>query len=615
MRIGIIRYWAGRPAAEHEVIARMQRAAAARGHELVELNPDGSALDAAATMPSVDLVLNLHYSSPKALDVPHVGALWNPLDFYHKFGFVPHWANQMSHDYLASCGSAVVEAAVEPFRPELFAGEGLPLLNHTVPERYLPARPRQDRRLFYVGVNWEKLGDQPGRHDDLLYLLDRTDLTRIYGPRLIDGVAPWAGYSTYRGDLPFDGWSVVQAIAEAGTALVTSSPAHYQDAVMSSRPFEAAAAGVPIISERHPFMLEHFSDAAVFYDERAPVREQAEQITELVRTLNADPDRAVALGERAQAVVREHFNLDQQLDSLCSWVAARSATRDQGAVPATAVVVPTGTAAELAAWVTHNLPVLSRFAAVLVAAPFGGSTWTQAAAPLGQAARVATCTRADAGWSERAATAADAVDGPVCFLHGDETLFADYPDAVVRAVSEGSAAGLVPAVSVPNQVGVDVNARLPALICGSVSTWWELASACVPTTGDRVRELRRRFGPGLHIGVLAAHALEADRGLPRYIPALRLAQSADGDKPWSIGELAGLERHADAAYAQALPTARSHGLPESLLARDPSVHDAPRPLRSRAADAIRRSALPDPVVRALITAGKATLRPSRRARS
>lgn len=618
MLIGVIRYWAGRPAAEHEVIARLSQAAQARGHQIIELNPDGTSLAGPAGTPRLDMVLNLHYASPKSLDVPHVGALWNPLEFYHKFGFVPHWANQLSHDHLASCGSPVVEAAIEPFRPDLFAdGAQLPRLNHTVPERYLPPRRRTDRRLFYVGVNWEKLGNQAGRHDDLLFRLDAVGLTDIYGPRMIDGVAPWAGYATYRGDLPFDGWSVVEAIALAGSALVTSSPAHYRDGVMSSRPFEAAAAGVPIISERHPFMEEHFADAVLFYDERATAAEQAAEIQLHIARLNGDPDLALALGSRAQAIVRQQFSLDEQLDQLCTWVTGQQqAAPGAGDVAATVVLVPQTTPAAFADWVRRNVAVLSRFAHVVVAAPVREPAWQHAVDVLGARARVETVTRKDTGWSERAALAAGAVQGPVCFLIGVEDLYVGYPHAVVAAVT-AAGTGIVPSVAVPTGPGADANARLPRLLCGSTCSWWDLAAGSVVTTGERVRELHTLLGPGLHLGVLAAAALEHDAEHRAYVPAFRLTDgppSGTVPAPWSLASLAGAERHQDAAYAQSLPAQCADGLPLSVLKPEVVLHAAPMPLRTRVADAVRRSALPEPVVHGLIAAGRAALRPSRRPR-
>lgn len=609
MRIGIVRYWADRPVAEHEVIARLKAAATMHHHELIELNPDGSALRDSARMPQVDLVLNLHYLSPKALDVPHVGLLWNPLEFYHNFGFVPHFAHQLSHDYLATAGAKLVEDAFAPFRSDLFA-HPLPVVNHTVPERYLAPIRREDRRLFYVGVNWERVIGIGGRHSDLLGRLDDAGVSVIYGPRKIETFVPWEGYRTYQGDLPFDGWSVIEAISSAGTALIASSPAHYRDGVMSCRPFEAAAAGVPLISERHPFMLEHFADAALFFDERAAVADQAAQITELIRQLNDDPDHALALAERAQAIVRERFNLGVQLDGLCRWVTDQETAKAPPAgVAATAVIVPTTAVSAFTSWVGENRAVLERFAQIVVAPPLRSQEWEAAAAGCGPAARVHVGTRQDAGWTERAAQAASEVDGPLCFLTATEQLFSGYPSAVV-AVVEGSGVGVVPAVSVPTTTGVEVNDRYPRLMSVSVSDWWGLPVASVAVTGERVRSMRRLLGPGVHLGVLAEEALGHDAlSAANFVPVLRMTSEPDGKRGWDVGTLVGSERHRDAQYARNLPSAMRTTLPQGLFMRETATPQVG--MFTRLAGLVRRSRLPKPVSEALIGAGRSVLQPRR----
>ena len=561
MRVGVVRYWAGRPAAEHEVIARLKKSAKARGHAIVDLNPDGSLLKVPGMVPpDLDFVLNLHFSSPKCRDIPHVGVLWNPIEFYHLFGYKPHFANQLSFDYLATCGAGPVERAVAPLRPDLLAA-GLPVLNHTVPADYLEPQRMTDRRLFYIGINWERTSGAAGRHSTLLGLLDEAKITKIYGPREIDGVAPWAGYRTYESDVPFDGRSVIEAIASSGAALIVSSAAHYRDGVMSCRPFEAAAAGVPLISEHHPFMVQHFGDAALFFDETAPVEEQAEEIIEIIRSLNRDPDSAIQMARRAQEIVRAKFNLDDQLDQLCSWVAAKEATRTRPtSAVATAVVVPIQTAKRTADWALQNVDVLSRFAEVVLAPTSDGADWNGVAELIGPKARVQARTRADTTWSGRASQAVEHIAGPVCFLAGVEDLYRSYPDDVAECAQAATA---LPAVAMPRVSDRSANASLPGLLCSSTSGWWELPVASVVTTAEHLAELKHLLGPGLHLGVVAETALERDAAHPEFVP--RLAVDSDAAASWAVGPLVGEERHRDAQVAQLLPTPATAPLPRSLL--------------------------------------------------
>lgn len=561
MRVGVVRYWAGRPAAEHEVIARLKTSAEAKGHAIVDLNPDGSLLKVPGMVPNnLDFVLNLHFSSPKCQDLPHVGVLWNPIEFYHLFGYQAHFANQLSFDYLATCGAAPVERAVAPLRPDLLAA-GLPILNHTVPADYLEPQSMTERRLFYIGINWERTSATDGRHSTLLGLLDDADVSKIYGPREIDGIAPWAGYRTYQSDVPFDGRSVIDTIAAAGAALIVSSAAHYRDGVMSCRPFEAAAAGVPLISEHHPFMLEHFADAALFFDETAPVEEQAEEIIEIIRGLNRDPEGAIEMARRAQEIVREKFNLDDQFDRLCSWVAAKEAARPQPtSVVATAVVVPVETPKQTAEWALRNVEVLSRFAEVVLAPPSDGADWNEVAELVGPKARVTARTRADATWSVRASRAVEHVSGPVCFLTGVEKLYQSYPDHVAKCTQTAT---VLPAVAMPRVSARSANTSLPGLLCSSTSGWWELPVAAIATTAEHLAETKRLLGPGLHLGVVAETALELDGEHPQFVPCLSV--DAEGAATWAVGPLVGEERHRDAQVALMLPTVASEPLPKSLL--------------------------------------------------
>lgn len=563
MRIGVVRYWADRPAAEHEVIARLSAAAAARGHHVVDLHPDGSCVSARNHGLPLDFVINLHFATPKNLDIPHVAPLWNPVRFYHHFGFVSHFSNQLSHDYLASCGSAIVDGTFRRFRPELFA-DGLPVLNHTVPARYLEPRFRSDRAVFYVGINWERMSGGPGRHDGLLRSLDGRGLSAIHGPEEVDGIRPWAGFATYRGELPFDGWSVIQAIADAGAALVLSSSEHYRDGVMSCRPFEAGAAGVPLISERHPFMVERFGQAVLFFDERAPMQEQAGEIQAHLARLNDDPDYALWMATRAQSLVRSNFNLDEQLDELCNWVARREADRTQPEkVAATAVVVPVRDHVAMREWFGENRQVLSRFAQVILAPPVSGPDWVGFDDLLNTPVQVVVGTRPDTTWSERASCASADLTGRLCFLLGLEQLWERYPAEV--AACEGDAR-IIPAVAQDDWPGRPANERVPTLLCGRTVDWFDIPVAGVAVSAEYVRDLRSLLGPGLHLAVACEIGRSIDDEAPAFQPALSL--QASETRLWSVDAKLGEERSRDADFIAALPAAKKPRFPKSVL-REP----------------------------------------------
>src|SRR5207237_1386987 len=90
-----------------------------------------------------------------------------------------------------------------------------------------------DRKLFYAGINWERISKKAGRHGELLKILDKTGDLRIYGPKIFKGVDVWAGYKSYMCPVPFDGTSIIRLINKAGICLCLSSAAHQESELMS----------------------------------------------------------------------------------------------------------------------------------------------------------------------------------------------------------------------------------------------------------------------------------------------------------------------------------------------------------------------------------------------
>ena len=313
MRIGIIRYWIGRAAAEHEVVERIKVACAISGHEALELRADGLMLD--GTYPEVDFVINLHFASAKS--TPHLsyGALWNPWNYYFLFGFKGSFANQISNDYLISCGSDKID--------KRFTSKGLPMiiepkLNHTVPEIYAEPSLRSDSKLFYIGINWEKNSRTHGRHHKLLKELDRRGIIEIYGPNKVGAVKPWAGFKGYKGELPFDGKSVLETASKVGVALVLSSKEHEEDEIMSSRLFEGVASGAAIIGDNHSFLQKNFGNSVWQIDSNRSFEDQAEEISQTLDAINANPTVTIERILESQEILKSKFNLAKQIQNIAN---------------------------------------------------------------------------------------------------------------------------------------------------------------------------------------------------------------------------------------------------------------------------------------------------------
>jgi hypothetical protein len=311
MRIGVIKYWVGRPAAEHETLERFKRAACLVNHEIIELRPDGKTFTGEKAV--VDFIINLHFASGKSTSDLTYGALWNPWNFYHGWGFAKTYANQISNDFLISCQAVNIDNRFSRnYLPKIISQK----LHHTVPPEYKVPENRTDRKLFYIGVNWEKSSNRHGRHHGLLKELDNLGALEIYGPRKIGNVKPWEGFKSYRGDLPFDGTSVIEKAHEAGAVLVLSSQDHLQDQIMTSRLFEGLAAGAAIVGDRHNFLEQNFKDEVWQFDNSFSLKQQALQIICILNSINSNESNATDKITHGQLKMRKYFNLSTQIDEI-----------------------------------------------------------------------------------------------------------------------------------------------------------------------------------------------------------------------------------------------------------------------------------------------------------
>ena len=318
-RFAVVKLWPKLKTAEDECIARLKIAAAAIGVECIEIHADGTLLDDPNTVVSrqiVDFVLHLHYDTPKNYDVFSFVALWNPMQFYHEWGYQRTSRNLLSHDDFLSCSSSAADDHVA--RMVRNAPTHLPPhfnLYHSLADI---ARPPSlgDHKLFYVGINWEAVNGGQSRHQDVLKRLDQTGLMRIYGPTVFLNVKVWAGYESYVKEIPFDGVSMIDEISKAGISLVLSSAAHKESELMSNRLFESVAAGALVICDENRFATKYFGDALLYIDSRCSVEKICEDIRAHLAWAKANPELALAKIEKAQQIFRAKFSLVRNLSDL-----------------------------------------------------------------------------------------------------------------------------------------------------------------------------------------------------------------------------------------------------------------------------------------------------------
>jgi len=319
--------WPNIKNAESEVIQRLARAATNIGCTMIVTDNDGYpiwsnrevALDGATRIDAkrFDFMISLHFESPKLIDVFSYYAVWQPLDFYFSFGYHESVEKILTHNACLSCRSNIADIHIEnlfrSIRPD--HDPHYDLLFHSPPEPYLTPNITGDARLFYVGVNWERLGGKKGRHHRLLSMLDRAGLIDIYGPKELLGSKPWEGYESYRGELPFDGKSVVHAINRSGICLALSSDAHKRTGLMSNRLFEGLAAGAAVVAESNSFVDTYFSDV-VYYVDDSNDDDLFEQIRSIIEGIRRDPTDAIERAKLGQQRLEEAFSLEKCLGTL-----------------------------------------------------------------------------------------------------------------------------------------------------------------------------------------------------------------------------------------------------------------------------------------------------------
>jgi hypothetical protein len=325
-QFAVVKLWPEIKTAEDECISRLKITASILGLKCLEIHPDGRFFDEPdkiASKNNVDFVLHLHYDTPKFYDAFSFVALWNPTQFYHEWGYARTSRNLLTHDDFLSCSSSAADDHVS--RLVRKAATHLPPffnLYHSVAD-IVRSPSLGERKLFYVGINWEAVAGKMSRHQELLKLLDETGNLLIFGPRIFQGVKVWKGYKSYVREIPFDGVSVLDEISKAGIALVLSSKAHKDSELMSNRLMESVAAGALVICDENNFAKKFFGDSLLYIDSRYSVDKVFEAVSEHLVWVNKNPGEALKMVAKSQEIFREKFSLKKNLIDLYYGLSSR----------------------------------------------------------------------------------------------------------------------------------------------------------------------------------------------------------------------------------------------------------------------------------------------------
>jgi hypothetical protein len=286
-----------------------------------------------------DLVINLHYLNPKWSQALSYVVNWNPLEYIVDDPISGRPVPSVHLEYLADClrshdrvltaGSTVLDDYAAKVRRNnqgrKFLGSARLALHATIQKPEGAITPltvnANSFRVFYIGTNWEKLSQADNRqirHQGLFEALDSSGRFSFFGLRQQDGIKLWEGIEGYQGDLPFDGGqSILSKTRECGVALVLSSPQHLSSGVVSTRLFQAAAAGAVIIADQNPFIQQEFSDSILYFNYGNTPAESANNILQQVKWIEENWEQALAKAELAQRIYFDRFALDNEVAQIC----------------------------------------------------------------------------------------------------------------------------------------------------------------------------------------------------------------------------------------------------------------------------------------------------------
>jgi glycosyltransferase involved in cell wall biosynthesis len=302
MKVAIHNEFFGENVAETELSNRICLAAKNLGWIAIEVS---SSLEINQFNP--DFVLVLHYRTPKLSGFPTYGCMWNPIQFSEDYEAFTQQEklkeNILSYDsYLSS------SPQIDTWLNDILYGTNknffiAPFYTSCHQTKYqMPSL--ENPRLFYAGINWDGQ-----RFKDLFRYLDTKDYMDIYGPK-----TSWEYLNhSYKGSLPFDGSSVLNALHKAGIGLCLHKDEHRKSATPSMRIFEIVASGAIAICEDHAFIKQSFGNSVFYIDPSLSAKEKSNQISKYVRWIQGNHQQALDMSAQAHKIFTEKYSLENLL--------------------------------------------------------------------------------------------------------------------------------------------------------------------------------------------------------------------------------------------------------------------------------------------------------------
>lgn len=325
-RILLISQWPDVKNGEYELIEKIRRTS----YDITVVDRHGFTVADKLNYRRVDdhdylFAISFHFDTPRLLNVPTYYWVANPLTFMHlrhdyRDDIIP--LIRANDGYLFN-GSATLKNHISRLALNSLADldaelEFYPAVASQEIVQFNCKDRQHKNKVFYCGVNWERATDATGRAHGLLGELDSTGIAHLYGPKELEGNPVWEDFNSYQGEIPFDGTSILSVMSQYGAVLAISSPAHLKSKTSSSRVFEGLSAGVPVISDRNPHVIELFGDTVYYLDGDTPI-DQAASVQTLLRHIENNEAEVREKIRKGQKLLSEKYNFEPCIDKLISF--------------------------------------------------------------------------------------------------------------------------------------------------------------------------------------------------------------------------------------------------------------------------------------------------------
>lgn len=182
---------------------------------------------------------------------------------------------------------------------------GLQLLP-LVPETY--SEVASPKTLMWVSCTWDKYRSSK-HYKNFIKLLSENVPMKIYGGY---NASSYIAPGVYDGIMA-PGMDNIHTIRKNGIYLLTHSDWHFKGGEPNMRGFEASSAGAIVISDKHPFIVEHFGDSFLYFDHDVDAQNMYEQVKKHMDWIKNNPEKAKAIAEKANKIYREKFILKKDL--------------------------------------------------------------------------------------------------------------------------------------------------------------------------------------------------------------------------------------------------------------------------------------------------------------